>query len=87
MSYSTSNPPIKIGGSIGAGGTLWLYKSDTAHGDADAPDFFENGYELGMRVGDPVIVVETDNSYALSLHVVTACAAGGAATISARVTS
>lgn len=77
----------KIGGGIGSGPTLWIYQSATAHGDADAPGFFTDGYSRGMRVGDPVIVVETDNSYALSLHVVTASVVGGASTISARVTS
>ena len=77
----------RIGGGIGAGPSLWIYQSTTAHGDADAVGFFTDGYVRGMRVGDPVIVVETDASYAISLHVVITSTVGGASTISARVTS
>ena len=87
MAYSTSNPPAMIGQRIGGGGALWIYQSADVHTDVDGTDYFSNGSVLGMQVGDVVLSVETDNSYALSMHVVTAVTAGGAATASARVTA
>lgn len=89
MAYSTSSPPTCSAQGIGgiAKGKLWTYLSADVHTDVDATDYFSNGHALGMRVGDIVFVVETDNSYALSMHVVTAVTTGGAATVSARVTS
>lgn len=89
MAYSVDTPPNVVSQGIGgiAKGKLWTYLSADVHTDVDAADYFSNGHALGMRVGDVVIVVETDNSYALSMHVVTAVTTGGAATVSARVTS
>jgi len=87
MSYSTSTPPALIGDRIGGGGGMWHYSSTDVHTDVDATDYFSNGDALGMKVGDVVFVVETDNSYALSIHVVTAVTTGGAATVAARITS
>lgn len=91
MSYSTSLPPALVSQGIGRatnlGGGLWIYLSADVHTDVDAADYFSNGSALGMRVGDVVFVIETDNSYALSIHVVTAVTAGGAATVGARITS
>ena len=86
MSYSTSVPPRMIAQGPSGGGSIWMYQSEDVHGDVDAASYFTNGASLGMKVGDVVLVVETDNSYALSIHVVTAVAAAGA-TVSARVTS
>lgn len=87
MAYAVTLPPKRIGGGIGAGGSLWLYQSADVHTDVDAADYFSNGWSLGLRVGDVVLVVETDNTYALSLHVVTVSTVGGASTVAARVTS
>jgi hypothetical protein len=64
-----------------------MYRSADVHTDVDGTDYFSDGDALGMKVGDVLLSVETDNSYALSMHVVTAVTAGGAATVSARVTS
>lgn len=83
MAYSTSTPPRCIARGIGASGSTWLYQSADVHTDVDAADYFSNGHALGMRVGDVVLVVETDNSYAQTTHSVTAVTTGGAATISA----
>jgi hypothetical protein len=86
MAYSTSLPPRLIAQGPSDGGSIWMYQSEDAHGDVDAASYFTNGMALGMKVGDVVLVVETDASYALSMHVVTAVAAAGA-TVSARITS
>ena len=87
MAYSASIPPTLIGQRVGGAAALWMYQSADVHTDVDAADYFSNGDALGMQVGDVVLSVETDNSYALSMHVVTAVTAGGAATVSGRVTS
>lgn len=89
MAYSVSLPPncIAMGPGGGAKGKLWMYHSTDVHTDVDGASYFEDGHSLGMRVGDVVFVVETDNSYALSIHVVTAVTTGGAATVSVRVTA
>lgn len=82
MAYSTSNPPQKVAQGIGSGGlSVWAYRSADAHGDVDAADYFEDGEVLGMKVGDIVIVTDSDNG-ATTVHAVTAVDADGA-TISA----
>ncbi len=87
MAYAATNPPAMIGQRIGGGGALWIYQSTDPHADVDGTDYFSNGSALGMQVGDVVVVVDTDGSYALSLHAVTGVTAGGAATAGARVTA
>jgi hypothetical protein len=82
MPYATSNPPTIQAQAI-AGGSHWRYASTDVHTDVDAPGYFTNGYALGMKVGDTMHVIETDNSYAQTTHSVTVVTAGGAATISA----
>lgn len=82
MAYATTNPPQLVAQPI-AGGSVWRYSSTDVHTDVDASGYFTNGAALGMKVGDVVFVVETDNSYAQTTHSVTAVTAGGAATISA----
>lgn len=83
MSYSTSNPPRCVARGIGASGSTWHYQSTDVHTDVDDTNYFSNGHALGMRVGDVVLVVETDNSYAQTTHSVISVTAGGAASISA----
>lgn len=85
MAYDTSNPPHMLTNRVGGGGALWYYSSTDVHTDVDAAGYFTDGEARGMRVGDVVLVVETDNSYALSMHVVTAVSTS--ATVSARVTA
>lgn len=89
MPYSTDSPPNVVSQGIGGmtKGKLWMYHSADVHTDVDATGYFTNGHALGMREGDVVLVVETDNSYALSMHSVTAVTVGGAATVSLRITS
>lgn len=70
MSYATSNPPAVIAGPL-TGRKLWFYASTDAQTDVDASGYITNGYDLGMRSGDVVLVVDTDASpVAASLHVV-----------------
>jgi len=85
MAYAVTNPPTLLTQRIGGGGALWHYASTDVSTDVDAAGYFTNGDALGMKVGDVMHVIETDNSYALTLHSVTSVTAGGAATISAAV--
>lgn len=61
MSYSTSNPPrVKVAGVSGSP-NWWEYASTDAHADVDASGYFTNGYKLGMRDGDQILVIDTTN--------------------------
>lgn len=87
MAYSTSNPPKLLAPSMGSGQpALWVYASADAHTDVDATDYFENGRNLGMKVGDVVHVIVTPG-YTVTTHAVSAIDADGAATVSAAVLS
>lgn len=85
MAYATTLPPAMIGQSVGAAPKLWLYASADVHTDVDASDYFTDGYALGMRVNDVVIVIKTTATIGATLHVVTVATAGGAATVSAAI--
>lgn len=58
--YSTSNPPVKLTQGI-TGPALWIYTSAVdARAVVIAQDYFSNGLDLGMKVGDFVLSFETD---------------------------
>lgn len=82
MSYATTNPPALIVPSMGGHQGFWAYKSTDVHTDVDATDYFSDGYALGMKVNDVVIVTKTSATIGATLHVVTAVTVDGAATIS-----
>lgn len=79
MAYSTSNPPSLV--VSGIGGTqnrrMWMYVSTDSAATARVSGYFTNGYELGMRAGDLVFLVDTDASpIASQIHIVTSAVAG-----------
>lgn len=83
MAYDPAvSVPNKVSQTIAAN-SVWHYSSTDVSTDVDAAGYFTNGDALGMQVGDVVHVIETDNSYAHTIHSVTAVTAGGAATVSA----
>lgn len=82
MSYSTSNPPVKVAGGLGSGPTVWQYSSTNIHTDVDAAGFFTNGGDLGMKVGDTVFVLDTGTP-TTTIHQVTAVSSGAATVSSA----
>lgn len=84
MTYATTNPPQIVAGGIGGGRRVWSYQSADAHGDVDATDYFTNGRDLGMKVGDIVYVTNT-SGYTVTTHAVSAVDSDGNATISAAV--
>jgi len=79
MAYSTSNPPRIIAHGIGdSNGRLWIYASTDASTVVDADGYFTDGYDLGMRASDIVMVIDTNASPVdLSIHVVNSASATG----------
>lgn len=61
MPYSTSAPPRLIAGGL-TGGNTWYYTSTDAATAVRVSGYFTNGYDLGMRVGDIVFMVDSDAS-------------------------
>lgn len=85
MTYATTNPPVKLAGNGPAGPQLWIYNHTDAHGTVEGADYFSNGADLGMRVGDCVIVQKTSSTYESVLCYVKTVTAGGAATVAAAI--
>lgn len=86
MAYSTANPPCLISERLGSdGGHVWAYKDGDPFDTMLAADYISNGDALGMKVGDPVILIDSTNSVALTAHV-SSVTSGGAASLSAKKT-
>jgi hypothetical protein len=68
---------------VGQGPGLWHYVGIDAHASVVAGDFFADGDDKGMRVGDNVLVNDNTTPFGATLHQVTVVTAGGAATIGA----
>lgn len=62
MAYSTSNPPALLTQGIGGFSRIWVYKSVDAVTLVRVSGYITNGWTLGMRAGDLVLVVDTDAS-------------------------
>jgi hypothetical protein len=60
MAYATSNPPELVVSTQSF--RIWAYKSTDAATAVRVSGYFTNGYALGMRAGDLVIVIDTDAS-------------------------
>lgn len=81
MAYSTATPPIVIAEGIGGKGTLWYYQSADPIATVNTSAYFTNGDALGMKVGDTVIVRDS-NVPTTSLCTVIDVTAGGQADVS-----
>lgn len=79
MAYVTTNPPQTLIPSVGARPALWTYESADVDSAVNATDYFTNGSDLGMKVGDPVFVYDTTTPK-VSVHYVSAVDADGNAT-------
>ena len=58
MAYSTSAPPRLMVQAL-VGGKIWYYESADPIATVNTDAYFSNGYALGMRNGDTVIVRDT----------------------------
>ncbi len=73
MAYDPSiSQPVLIAQGIGGGKAVWQYQSTDNTAAVVAGGYFTNGRTLGMKVGDAVLVIETDNNYLMTTHSVIA---------------
>jgi len=86
MAYSSTLPPFVVASAPGDEWTLWAYVSTHTVAEAVASGFISNGDDLGMKVGDPVLVSQS-TGYINVLCYVTGVTASSAATISSVTTS
>lgn len=61
MAYSTANPPALFANGVGGMARFWIYKSADAIATVNSANYFTNGGTLGMKVDDPVLVIDTTN--------------------------
>lgn len=79
MAYDTSVPPVRIlNPRDGSSPSMWAYSSADSFETVAGDDYFSNASNLGMRVGDKVMVTETDNDYATRMFSVSSVTSGAA---------
>ena len=84
--YSTSNPPqILVPALGGKGPQIWTYEDGDVDSVVNGSDYFSDGLELGMQIGDFVYVYDTTTPKG-SLHFVLSFS-GSAATTAFAVVS
>ena len=82
MAYSVNNPPKLVSQPI-AGVRFWSYASTDAATDVDANGYFTNGWDLGMRAGDWVLVYDSDSTHGqITSHVVKSASKAGGVNLS-----
>ena len=59
MTYATTNPPKLMATGVAGYGNLWHYSSADASATVDADGYITDGQDLGMKLNDSVIVVDT----------------------------
>ena len=85
MAYATSNPPrvIAPGGMVGP--RIWYYVKNDTDSDVDAADYFSNGDDLGMKLGDILFHHDTSaGTEGMTPMFVSAVTSGGAATVTSQ---
>jgi lipid-binding SYLF domain-containing protein len=61
-----------VAGGVAGTPRLWMYVSVDANTAVDASGYFTNGYALGMRAGDLVLVQDSDDKVWYGHSVITA---------------
>lgn len=74
MAYSTSNPPYLMAQGIGGKRKWWAYESTDPTATVDGAGYFTDGYNLGIRAGDVLILHDTTTQIVSSLTCLTATA-------------
>ena len=78
MAYATTNPPQVAVPSMGEQGpSIWTYTSADPRATVNLANYFSDGVDLGMKVGDLVIVYDSVTPLT-SLHFVAAVTATAA---------
>ena len=85
MAYVSNNLNVCVPRMGQDGTALWAYEGTDIHTDVDATDFFTDGDDKGLRVGDIVFVSKTDATIGTTVHYVSVVTAGGAATVAAAI--
>ena len=78
MAYDTANPPKLVTVGMGDGPGVWIYADTDAHTDVDADDYFSDGDDIGMKVGDALHYFDTDTDTSTIHFVRTPVTAGSA---------
>lgn len=81
MAYATSNPPALAVPSIGDRPAIWVYSDADAVSTVVGADYFSDGDALGMKVGDVVLIWDSNTGDG-GIAFVTAVTSGGAASAS-----
>lgn len=83
MGYATNNPPRAMGPrKSGDAPCMWWYRSADSIEEITADGYFENGFSVGLRVGDVILVQNPRDHWSSSLLPVISVS-GGAATLAA----
>lgn len=61
MAYSTQNPPALWANGVGGQARFWFYKSADPIATVNTANYFTNGADLGLKVGDVMLVIDTVN--------------------------
>ena len=76
MAYVVTNPPQLVMGTVGGTGSqVWSYISTDVSTDVDASGYITDGGKRGMRVGDMVIVRDSDTGPVTTVHTVVSVSA------------
>lgn len=62
MAYSTSNPPALVTSTLSGGPQEWVYTSTDAFSVVSVDGYFTDAFDLGMRAGDLITVIDTDTA-------------------------
>lgn len=77
MAYATTNPPAKLVEDISGSAAVWIYKSTDDDATVNGAGYITNAGELGMQVGDLVLVIDTTTPKG-SFHYVASISSGAA---------
>lgn len=70
MAYSTSNPPRCVVPGVSGANAVWMYASADVLADVNTSGYFTDGYDLGMKAGDVVMIVSDTTPKQLAMSVV-----------------
>lgn len=76
MAYDTTKPPVRMSQGIDSF-TVWAYQSADVKATVIAAGYISNAVDIGMKVGDLVLIADTTTPLA-SLAIVSAVASTGA---------
>jgi len=82
MAYSTSNPPAMLQDRVGGGPTVWMYDDADAATVVRVDGYITNAADLGMKVGDLVIQMDSVAGAVAHQYVVMTINSNGSADLS-----